>query len=150
METFSALSVLIFIGLFAASSAAFVGLWCLVCSILSRISGWSSLAHLYRASQPPLGSGCYFQTGWIGKVSYKNCVSIYASPEGFYLAVFPLFSFAHPPLWIPWSTVHHITSQKFLWTESVSFDIGSPKITSLTLPKKAFASLPAMAEEIGP
>ena len=147
MENSSGVPVPLIIGLCLLFPLIFAGVWCGVCFLLSRVGGWHSLARVYRAAQFPRESGLRRQSGAIGWVNYNNCLSIDASPEGFYLAVFPLLSFAHPPLWIPWSAVHNITNQKMLWRESICFDVGSPKIASLTLPKKAFASLPAMAEK---
>jgi hypothetical protein len=150
MENSSGLSAPLIVGLCLLFPIVFSGLWCLVLSILSRVGGWHSLARVYRAAQFPQGSGFRRQSGAIGWVNYNNCLSIHATTEGFYLSVFPLLSFAHPPLWIPWSAVHGIMSRKILWRDAVCFNVGSPKIASLTLPKQAFASLPALIEKTTP
>ena len=58
---------------------------------------------------------------WIA--GYGNCLTVGASPDGFYLAISPLFRFRHPPLLIPWTEVE-ITRRKLLFFRYVRFGLG--------------------------
>ena len=74
----------------------------------------------------------------VGWASYKNCLTVYNSPEGLFISVFPLFRLGHPPLFIPRAEIHNPTIRRFLWMEFMNFDIGSPRITTMQLPKNVF------------
>jgi hypothetical protein len=54
---------------------------------------------------------------WIA--GYGNCLTVGASPDGFYLAISPLFRFRHPPLLIPWTEVE-ITRRRVLSVMAIS------------------------------
>jgi len=53
-----------------------------------------------------------------------------------------LFSFGHKPLFIPWTAIHNRRIVKFLWRESIEFDVGHPYITTIQLPKKILEPVP--------
>lgn len=83
-----------------------VGLWLLVCFIVSHLGGWSSLARIYRSEKPFDGQtwhGCSGFFKFFG--SYRRTLTLGANSEGLYIAVLALFRLAHPPLYIPWSEV---------------------------------------------
>ncbi|MBN2580658.1 MAG: hypothetical protein JXB10_16855 [Pirellulales bacterium] len=116
----------------------FVGMWCAVSLLLSAMGGWHRLAEKFPALHQPSGKPFFMQGGKVGMVTYSGCLIIYNSPEGLYLSVFLLFRVGHPPIFIPWNAIRNARSHRFLWTESVVFDIGSPTITTLKLSKKVF------------
>ncbi|MGH9380057.1 MAG: hypothetical protein ACRD2Z_05545 [Thermoanaerobaculia bacterium] len=91
--------------LWALFPVVFVGMWLLICFLLSAMGGWQRLAEHYVASARFSGERFYFCSAQIGYVNYGGCLTLGASPDGLYLAVFPLFRVAHPPLVIPWSDV---------------------------------------------
>jgi hypothetical protein len=78
------------------------------------------------------------QGGRVGQVAYGGSLNIYSSPEGLYLSVLFPFRLGHPPLFIPWDAVRNAKTRRVLWTERVEFDVGSPSIATLRLPKKIF------------
>jgi hypothetical protein len=80
-------------------------MWMLVCVTLSAMGGWQVLARHYPLLSPFTGRRFRFRSGRLGSVNYGSCLTLGAGTQGLYLAVFPLFRPAHPPLLIPWSEV---------------------------------------------
>jgi hypothetical protein len=116
----------------------FVGMWCAVSLILSTIGGWRRLAKSYPVRGQPSGRRFSMQGGTVGQVNYSACLTIYTSSQGLYLSILFPFRPGHPPLFIPWDAVHNAKARRFLWAESVVFDVGSPWIATLRLPRKIF------------
>jgi len=116
----------------------FAAIWCAVSMVLSTIGGWRRLAESFPARRPPSGKRFFMQGGKVGSVSYSGCLTIYTSPEGLYLSVWPMFRLGHPPLLIPWDAIRNATTRRLLWAESVVFDVGLPKIATLQLSRKIF------------
>ena len=116
----------------------FVGMWCAVSLVLSTIGGWRRSAQSFPARGEPSGKRFFMQGGKVGQVTYSGCLTVYSSPEGLYLSVWLPFRLGHPPLFIPWDSVRNATTRRFLWTESVVFDAGSPSVATLQLSKKIF------------
>lgn len=136
----SPLEVVLFVGLFAICLVGFVGLWCLVCLLLSILGGWRRLATVFSTRKLPSGSRYSFQSARIGKAAYKNCLTIHPTTEGLYLSVMFLFRIGHPPLLIPWEKMRNPVTHRFFRWESVKVEIGSPTLTTLELPKHVLAS----------
>jgi hypothetical protein len=126
---------------FALFPLYFVGLWCAISLLISRIGGWRRLAQHFPARSQPSGKRYSMLRAKVGWASYKNCLTVYSSPEGFFISVWALFRLGHPPLFIPRAEIHNPTARRFLWMETVTFDIGSPRITTMQLPKKVFGDL---------
>jgi len=118
----------------------FVGFWCAICFILSLLGGWHRLAARFPVRSKPSGKNYVMQSGKVGLVNYRSCLDIYVAPEGFYISVFFLFRLGHPPLFIPRDSVFNVTTHRFLWADSVVFDVGSPRVARLQLPKRIFES----------
>ena len=116
----------------------FVGMWCAVSLLLSTLGGWRHLAESFPATDQPRGRRFFMQSGKVGSVNYGSCLTIYSTPNGLYLSVWFPFRLGHPPLFIPWSAVRHATTHRFLWSETVSFDVGSPSVATLQLSKRIF------------
>jgi hypothetical protein len=115
-----------------------VGIWCGVVFLLASIGGWHRLAKFYATNKRPSTKGVTMQSGMIGMMSYGNCLGIHVEPGGFFLSILLPFRFAHPTLFIPWEAIRNPTVRRFLWSETVKFDVGDPRIATLRLPKKAF------------
>ena len=109
----------------------FVVLWSFVCLVLSVIGGWSRLTKHYRATLAPEGKDHRFVFGMVGMASYRGTLNVRTAPQGLYLTVMPIFQIGHPPLFIPWS---HIHAKGSTWLGLSRFDIGQPKIATLSLP----------------
>jgi hypothetical protein len=108
--------------LFAA--ILWIFMWLLVGAIISLISGWFSLAKVYRTGSAFDGAKWRMQSGrmrWF--VGYNNVLTIGASQQGLYLASMFLFRFMHPPLLVPWSEIK-VQKKKGLVFEYVTFTMG--------------------------
>ena len=116
----------------------FVGMWCGVVLLLSGIGGWGRLAQGFAANRRPNGRRLTTQSGKVGGVNYNSCLTVHVAEDGLYLSVMVLFRLGHPPLFIPWSSIHNRTVRRFLWIETVKFEVGSPTVATLQLSKKVF------------
>jgi len=116
----------------------FGGFWCFVTLLLSRLGGWARLAERFPGPEQPEGKRFRSQSGRLGMVNYNRCLTIYVSKAGLYLSMTPIFRVGHRPMLIPWKEIHDVETQKILWAEFVSFQIGSPPITKLRLSKPMF------------
>jgi hypothetical protein len=124
-----------------ASFAGFAAMWAFVSALLSWLSGWRDMSRHYRCSSQPEGSVWYMQCGSIGGVTYKNCLTIASTANGLYLALFPLFAVASPPLLIPWSHVVGINLSKGWIADSTVIRIGQPTTATIELPGSWYTSL---------
>lgn len=96
-------TILLLIVLLAVGS---VGLWLLVCFIVSHLGGWSSLAQRYRREEPFTGQMWHGCSGYFKPLgSYRRVLTLGADSGGLYIATLALFRLAHPPLYVPWSDV---------------------------------------------
>jgi hypothetical protein len=125
----------------------FVGVMCLLLYLISMIGGWRRLAEFFPANDPPIGQRFRMQSGSVGSVNYSSCLTIYSGPDGVYLATMWPFRLGHPPLLIPWSEIHDAKTRRILWMEDVLFEVGSPRIAKLCLPKKTFEGRGLLPEE---
>lgn len=116
----------------------FVGMWCAICLLLSRLGGWRRLAESFPVSSGPSGKCFIMQSGKVGVVSYGGCLTVHNSPTGLFLSVWWLFRLGHPPLFIPWSAIRNVRTRRYLWTENVVFEVGSRDVVTLQLSKRVF------------
>lgn len=102
----------------------FGALWCFVCSLLSFIGGWSTLATRYRLHSVFVGERWSFQSGQMRwSVNYGNCLTVGGNSQGLYLAVLALFRFKQPPLLIPWEEVT-VRRRQLLFLNWVRLELG--------------------------
>jgi hypothetical protein len=116
----------------------FIGLWCAICLLLSVIGGWRRLAQRFPARSQPSGTRYGMQRARVGPVRYGGCLTIYSSQEGLFISIWLPFRLGHPPLFISRAEIHNPKARRFLWMELVDFDIGSPRIATMQLPKNVF------------
>lgn len=121
------------------SPVLFVAGWCAISFLLSAIGGWRRLAARFPARNEPSGELLFMRSGSVGMASYRGCLIINRNVAGFRLSVLFPFRLGHPPLFIPWSEVHRASRRRVLWSDTVSFEVGTPPITSLELPGAVFA-----------
>lgn len=119
-------------------------MWCLIGWLLSHIGGWDRLAKRFPAK------GCTIRgdqhrglSGRIGPLSYKGVLSLCLNADGFFVSVMPLFRFAHPPLFIPWTEVSSRTPRQFFWLKSEELAIGHPVIPKICLPVSILSKHPS-------
>ena len=106
---------------------------------LSWIGGWRRLAMRFPARGRPSGRRFLMRGGKVGLVTYSACLTLYTSAKGLYVSVLWPFRFAHPPIFIPWDSVCNATpSEFFLCGQSVDFDVGSPAVATMRLPREIF------------
>jgi hypothetical protein len=116
----------------------FLGGWCIVSFALSWIGGWYQLGKSYRARDRPSGKRFSMRSGWVGIVGGRWIFTIYNSQDGLYLSRSWLFRPFHPPLFIPWSEIHDARPGRFLMSGMIVFDVGSPWVATLSLPRDVF------------
>lgn len=117
---------------------AFVGIWCFVVLLLSRLSGWHRLGRAFRAQTSCTGARMTALSGSIGGVSYRNCLTVHVTRAGFFMSPLVFFRLGHPVLFIPWSAVSAQEHIQFLWNKAVRFRVGEPPVASITLPARVF------------
>jgi hypothetical protein len=117
----------------------FVGMICAIQMSLSVTGGWYRLGKNYPALKPPSGERFFGLSGSVGMTHYGHCLRAYCSPDGLYLSVFWPFRLGHPPLFIPWDAIREPRPGGFLRRGWIVFDVGSPMIATIALPKKVFA-----------
>ena len=139
------MSALAIAALVAGLLVAIPAFWCLVVFALSYLSGWRRLAASYAALEPPRGTRFAGQSGSVGAVSYRSCLTVHVAPDGLFLATPSFFRFAHKPLFIPWSAIRNQMRKKFLWHEAMSFEVGPAPAASLRLPTTIFEERAAIA-----
>jgi len=98
-----------------------IGVWIGISLLVSRVSGWASLAKYYRSSESFQGERVHLQSGahrW--KTSYNNCLTVGMNYYGLYLSVFLILRFGHPNIFIPWADVSAVKKRGLL-TPCVEF-----------------------------
>jgi hypothetical protein len=85
------------------------------------------------------------QSGAIGMVNYGSCLTLQATRDGLYLAVFPLFRIAHPPLFIPWAELHNIKEKRSFFRRVVKMEVGIPRVASVVLPRRVLEARPSVS-----
>ena len=116
------------------SPLLFPAIWCLVLWILSKAGGWSRLGQFYRDDPEIERTNRTWQSAKLGWVGYNNCLTIGVSDAGLHLSVPLPFRVCHPNLLIPWDQFHDTHETSILFMNRVKTTIGSPTITTLTLP----------------
>lgn len=89
--------------------------WASVVWLVSRLSGWSSLANEFGTDQHPTGEAFNWTSGKIRFFSnYGNCLVATVSDRGVHLATWRLFSFGHKPMFFPWSSIARLDQRRGL------------------------------------
>jgi hypothetical protein len=115
----------------------FPAFWCFISWNISRASGWQQLAKAYPAGTPPKGAK-FKVNGLIGNQKYSGNLLVHVSEDGFFLSATLPVSFGHEPLFIPWSAVQNRRPKDSRWRATVEFEVGSPCITRMELPRNIF------------
>jgi hypothetical protein len=93
--------------------------WLTVTGVIATLSGWSSLATQFRATQAIQGERFRFASASLGgrwlPVSYGNCLFVTVAPTGLSLSILFPFRLLSPPLFFPWSKVESVTEGRFLF-----------------------------------
>ena len=110
----------------AAFPFFFVGMWVLVCTILSRTGGWGRLAEAYSALGLPVqGTRFRFRSGAFGSVNYSSVLMLEAGPQGLAFGVLLPFRIGHPSFSVPWGDISFASRKRwFMSTVELSFARG--------------------------
>lgn len=104
-----------------------IGIWCLVLKINSCF-GWNRLAKRHSAFNRPEGTPYHWQSMRLGPLAkYNRCITFHLSKNGLSIAVFPLFAFGHPPLFLQWSQVRFRKEKAGLFGKIYLYDLGTPR-----------------------
>lgn len=127
---------------------AFLGLWLLVSTILSELSGWRRLADRFAAGSRPAGQRLRRQVTGVGLTGENGVTGLIVTPEGLYLYAHPLFRFRRPPVLVPWPEVRYVGERRMLWRRTRVLDLGA--ITTVTVKQEAYAAIePYISRRIG-
>ena len=92
--------------------------WLGVSYTLGKESGWQNLAKKYSdMSQGRTTVEFYRGNGYLGKIRHNGILRVAADNQGIYLRVLFPFKFGHKNLFIPWSDISTITSEKGLFSK---------------------------------
>jgi hypothetical protein len=131
--------------LFLLFPLALAVFWCAIVIMLSILSGWRRLAQSYATDLAPRGTAFLCQSGYVGFVAYRNCLSARVASEGLFLSVLWPFRPGHKTLLIPWSAIHDEEPRQVFWLQFTRFQIGTPSIGRLQLPAKVLEAQRAVA-----
>jgi hypothetical protein len=94
----------------------FVVTWAFTCAMLSIVGGWHRLAVRFPASSAIDGEKYRFASMSLGSgffpVSYRSSLFVTVGHSGLALSVLFLLRVMHPPLFIPWSAIETVRSER--------------------------------------
>jgi hypothetical protein len=106
-------------------TAAFLAFWFGGAAAMSRIAGWHALNALYPAPLRLKAEELRFCTASIGPkefpLTYRRCVRVLLTEQGFGLCLMFPFRFHSPPFLAPWASVTSCTEKQALTTRRVTF-----------------------------
>lgn len=123
----------------ALSLFGFTFFWCLIAFVLSRMSGWATLAAAY-----PAGEVLSPNTRWRwqsalmnANTKYNASLTVVADPQAVHVSVMALLNVGHRPFTVPWQDIHAEMRQLFLIQRVALTFIKAPTVTMLIPPKLA-------------
>jgi hypothetical protein len=118
----------------AAFVIGFPSLWVAVSLLLSRVGGWAQLAERYPVTSPCEGPTFYMQSGSVGLVNYKSCLTLRICATGLRLSVLFPFRVGHPPILIPWKEFHSTAEKRVFFYSFLDAYVGMPVVAHMALP----------------
>ena len=106
--------------------ALFAIMWLGICTLLSRLGGWHTLAKRFPIYPMRPGRSYYAASMWMGSplpASYSGCIRIRVSPDGIGLRIWPMFRVGHPPISIPWSAVSGCYQKRHLFVLATTVEV---------------------------
>lgn len=119
-----------------------IATWIVVSFLISNVGGWGKLAKKYPCAVACEGRSFYCVSGRIGIADYGLCLILKVCKEGLRISVLFPFRVAHPPLLIPWEEMHNAFVKRLLWFDYVDLYVGSPIVSSLSLPAWVMQYMP--------
>jgi len=100
---------------------ALIGFYLAIFGILSLVSGWHELSHLFESDGSIDGERFRFRSAVLGSklfpVSYGNCLTVTIGPSGVALVPLLPFRFMHPRLVIPWTSIERCEKARYWFRE---------------------------------
>ena len=128
----------------------FVGMWLVVTTVLSRMSGWPELARRFpdRPERPLLQ--LRFQSGSMGRnVSFGSCLNLAACPSGLRVGLLRIFGPFSRDFFVPWNELNVERTGSLAKIRFGRDALGMLKVSDLTANRLALAS-PMKWPETGP
>jgi len=123
----------------------FVGLWLLITTILSRVSGWPGLSAAFpdRPDEKLVGFGAASGRMGLG-VNYNNCLVLTACRQGLRVGVWRIFGLFDRPFFVPWEQL--TTERKAgVLGQRVTMRFGKPPVGQLEISGRLADKLAAAA-----
>lgn len=119
--------------------------------LISRASGWSTLAETYPsqgdAPRPLVRLGYGVFRGWIG---YNGGLVLAADERGLYISAMPIvLSFCHAPIFIPWQGLREIRVRKRWFGSLYELHTAQARDVDFALRPSSFAAIRPFAERAG-
>jgi hypothetical protein len=112
---------------------AFTFFWCVISFVLSRMSGWATLAAAYAAvpAVTPNRRMSWQSALMNGNAKYSGAMTVVADAQMLHFAVFPLLRIGHDPFSVPWGDVR-AERRQLLLVERVALTFAqAPGVTML-------------------
>lgn len=93
--------------------------WIGIIQIIALLSGWKTLASLYRTDQAAPNNTRYGISGMMGISGYNGVLNLGFNHQGLYLSVMVLFSIGQAPVLVPWSGIEKIEPASWLFYGNV-------------------------------
>ncbi len=123
----------------ALGLCGFIGFWCLIAFVLSRLSGWSSLANAYPAGEilsPSLRWS--WQSAHMNlNTNYNAALTVVADPQAVHFSMFRLLRIGHEPFSVPWQDLRAEIRRLFLVQRIALRFAQAPDVTMLISPALA-------------
>jgi hypothetical protein len=127
-----------------------LALWVVMAFVLSKVSGWATLAAYYGTDKDFHGPTWRFQSGRLRLgVHYGLCLTIGANSEGLYLSILRPFRVGHPPLLVPWREIS-MHSKRLFFIPHMQFTFHKEPSVSLLVGRALGEKLHAAAGHSAP
>jgi hypothetical protein len=111
----------------------FTFFWCLISFVLSRVSGWATLAAAYPAAPVSTPSTRFaWQSAFMnGNAKYSGAMTVVADAQRGHFAMFPLLRIGHEAFSVPWDDIR-VERRQLLLTERAALTFArAPGVTML-------------------
>lgn len=120
-----------------------VGGWFLVPIIAQHFKGaaggWSRLSEVYATTRQLPTRLLRRQTVVVGRVLYRNCITVGFDDIGLYLATgFPISIFGKRALFLPWTEFMRVDEGRLFWSRAAVLSLGEPVVGTITMPMELF------------
>ncbi len=129
----------------------FIFFWGVISFVISRMSGWSTLAERYRHSGSFgsfSGKKWHFVSGRMGIMGYNNILFLGADSRGLLVTLPPPFKVVSPNLFIPWDDLY-VEGITGLLNNQVLLRFRKSKAVKFKLPVKTVKQIAVEIQKFG-